>query len=96
MSSRSTPGTAGGPLDGESRRRWRRPAAGTGSGPITRESLEDALRDLQADIDRETQPLLARVACGAATAAGVLIALAYWYGRRVGRGRRTVVEVRRI
>ena len=63
---------------------------------ITRDSLEDALRDLQADIDRDTQPLLVKVAYGAAAAAGVLIGLAYLLGRRAGRLRRTVVEVRRV
>ena len=63
---------------------------------ITRESLEDALRDLQADIDRDTQPLLVKVAYGAAATAGVLIAAAYVIGRRAGRRRRTVVEVRRV
>ena len=63
---------------------------------ISRDSLEDALRDLQADIDREAQPLLVKVAYGAAAAAGVLIGLAYLMGRRAGRLRRTVVEVRRI
>ncbi len=63
---------------------------------ITRQSLEDALRDLQADIDRDTQPLLVKVAYGAGAAAGVLIGLAYLLGRRAGRQRRTVVEVRRI
>ena len=63
---------------------------------VTRDSLEDALRDLQADIDRETQPLLVKVAYGAAATASVLIGLAYLLGRRAGRLRRTVVEVRRI
>ena len=63
---------------------------------ITRDSLEGALRDLQADIDSETQPLLVRVAYGAAAAAAVLVALAYVMGLRAGRLRRTVVEVRRI
>ena len=63
---------------------------------ITRDSLEGALRDLQADIDRDTQPLLVKAAYGAAAAAGVLIGLAYLLGRRAGRLRRTVVEVRRV
>ena len=63
---------------------------------ITRESLEGALRDLQNDIDRGTQPLLVKVAYGAAVAACVLVAVAYALGRRAGRLRRTVVEVRRI
>ena len=67
-----------------------------GSDRITRDSLENALRDLQADVDRDTQPLLVRVAYGAAAAAGVLIGLAYLLGRRAGRLRRTVVEVRRV
>ena len=71
------------------------PASGE-SERVTRGSLEDALRDLQADIDRETQPLLVKVAYGAAAAAGVLVGLAYLLGRRAGRLRRTVVEVRRI
>ena len=62
----------------------------------TRESLEDALRDLQADVDRDTQPLLVKVAYGAAAAASVLIGLAYVFGRRAGRRRSTVVEVKRI
>lgn len=63
---------------------------------ITRDRMEGALRDLQDDIDRDTQPLLVRVAYGAAAAACVLIAVAYVVGRRAGRRRRTVVEVRRI
>ena len=73
-----------------------RKGAGDGDETITRDSLEDALRDLQADMDRETQPLLVKVAYGAAAAAGVLVALAYVFGRRSGRRRRTVVEVRRV
>ena len=63
---------------------------------ITRDSLEGALRDLQADIDRDTQPMLVRVAYGAAAAAAALVALSYVMGRRAGRRRRTVVEVRRV
>lgn len=63
---------------------------------ITRDSLVAALRDLQADIDRDTPPLLVKVAYGAAAAASVLIGLAYVMGRRAGKLRRTVVEVRRV
>ncbi|MCY4068056.1 MAG: hypothetical protein OXE79_02950 [Acidimicrobiaceae bacterium] len=63
---------------------------------ISRDTLESALRDLQADIDRETPPLLVRVAYGASAAATALVVLAYVFGRRAGRRRRTVVEVRRF
>lgn len=71
-------------------------AASDESERITRDSLEDALRDVQADVDRDSQPLLVKVAYGAAAAASILIGLAYVLGRRAGRLRRTVVEVRRI
>jgi len=67
-----------------------------GSDRITRDSLEEALRELQAGVDRETQPLLVKVAYGAAVAAGVLVGLAYLLGRRAGRRRKTVVRVRRF
>ena len=63
---------------------------------ITRQRLEDALRDLQADIDQETPPLLVKVAYGVAAVTTVAVVLAYWFGRRAGRLRSTVVEVRRI
>ena len=64
--------------------------------PVTRDAIEAALRDLQADIDDRTPPMLVKVAYGAAAAATVLIVFAYLYGRRVGRLRRTVVEITRI
>ncbi len=66
------------------------------SEPITRDSLEEAFRDLQGDVDRGARPLLVRIAYGAAAAAGLLTALAYLLGRRAGRKRSTIVEVRRI
>ena len=63
---------------------------------ITRDSLEGALRDLQGDIDRDAQPLLTKIAYGAGGAAFLLVCLAYVIGRRAGRKRTTIVEVRRI
>ena len=63
---------------------------------ITRDSLEEALSDLQGDIDRETKPLLTRIAYAAGGAAGVLVGIAYLLGRRAGRKRSAIVEVRRI
>ena len=63
---------------------------------ITRDSLEEALRDLQGEIDSSAQPLLTRIAYGAAAAACLLAGVAYLLGRRAGRKRSTIVEVRRI
>lgn len=65
-------------------------------GPITRDILEDAFRDLQAEVDRATPALVARVLpVLAAVAAGLAVA-AFLLGRRAGRKRSTVVEIRRI
>ena len=63
---------------------------------ITRDSLETALRDLQGDVDGGTKPLLTKIAYAAGGAAAVLVCLAYLLGRRGGRKRATIVEVRRI
>jgi len=63
---------------------------------ISRDTLENAFRDLQSDIDRETPSLLVRVTYAASAAATVLIGLAYVFGRRSARRRCTVVEVRRF
>ena len=64
--------------------------------PITRDSLEEALKGLQSEIDRDTPDLLTKVAYGASAAALALIGLAYLFGWRKGRRRSTVVEVRRL
>lgn len=58
--------------------------------------MEEALRDLQGEIDGSARPLLNRLVCGAAAAACLLACVAYLLGRRSGRKRSTIVEVRRI
>ncbi len=63
---------------------------------ITRDQLEGALRDLQGDLDDRTTPLLTKVAYGAGAAAGAVALLSYVMGRRSGRKRSTIVEVRRL
>ncbi len=63
---------------------------------ITRDRLEAAFRDLRADVDRATPTLLARILPTLATAVVALTAVAYLRGRRIGRKRSTVFEIRRI
>jgi hypothetical protein len=63
---------------------------------ITRDDIEAKLRSLQGNVEETRQSALATaVAVGAVVAVGV-VAVAFWVGRRSGRRRSTVVEVRRI
>jgi hypothetical protein len=63
---------------------------------ITRDDLERRLRSLQGNVDDTRQSALSTaITVGAVVAVGV-VAVAFWMGRRSGRRRSTVVEVRRI
>ncbi len=64
--------------------------------PITRDSLEAKFRELQGEVDETRQSATSTlITVGAFVAVGV-IAVAFLAGRRRGRKRSTVVEVRRI
>ena len=64
--------------------------------PITRDDIEQGFRDIQGEITGEldaAKPKLISVGVGV----GVLvIVIAYLLGRRVGKTKSTVVEIRRI
>jgi len=64
--------------------------------PISRDSLEAKFRELQGGVDdtRESATSML-ITVGAVVAVGV-IAVAFLAGRRRGRKRSTIVEVRRI
>ena len=64
--------------------------------PITKDTIATALGDLQADLNRQAPNLLTRIAGAAGAGAAALIGVAYLAGRRAGRKRSAVVEVRRI
>jgi hypothetical protein len=66
------------------------------SRPITRDDIEAKMREIQGTT--ETGADAARGAGVAAAIVGVIVALAiaYLVGRRRGRKRRTVVEIRRV
>ena len=64
--------------------------------PITRADLEAKLRDITGDVGETVE---AARGIGVAVATGVAVVLvvgAYWFGRRKGRKRKTVLEIRRI
>jgi hypothetical protein len=64
--------------------------------PITRADLEAKMRQLQGGVNETRDSMLATaVTVGAIVAVGAL-AVAFLFGRRRGKKRTTVVEVRRI
>ena len=66
------------------------------SGKITREDLEAKLRDLTGDVE-STVETARGIGVAVAVGAGVLfVVTAYWLGRRKGRKRKTVLEIRRV
>jgi hypothetical protein len=65
-------------------------------GPITREDIEAKLRDLTGDVSATVETARG-IGVAVAVGAGVLfVVTAYWLGRRKGRKRRTVLEIRRV
>jgi hypothetical protein len=64
--------------------------------PITRDDIEARFRRLQGDVDEVAdQAVSYAIVVGAAVVVGVL-AVAFLLGRRRGRRKTTIVEVRRL
>ena len=65
-------------------------------GPVSRADIEAKLREIKGEVD-ETASSAKPFALAAVVVAGVaVVAFAYVMGRRKGRKRTTVVEVRRV
>ena len=62
---------------------------------ITRDDLEQKIKSLQDDIQGTTERNKSSIATYAAIAGGVVVILAYAFGRRSRRKRRSVLEIRR-
>ena len=63
---------------------------------VTRGDIESKLRELQGEVDEgieSARGLGVTVAIGGGI---LLVLLAYWFGRRRGKKRQTVLEIRRI
>jgi hypothetical protein len=61
---------------------------------ITREDLEQKFKSLQDDIQGVTDRNKTSIATYGAIAGGVVVIIAYALGRRSGRKRRSVLEIR--
>jgi hypothetical protein len=64
--------------------------------PITRADIEGKLREIRGATEAGAEAAKGAGMAAGAAGAGVVIVLVYLLGRRSGRKRRTVVEVRRI
>jgi hypothetical protein len=72
------------------------PIAPPSDGKITRDDIQAKFSELQGDIEViGEQALKPVIVAGAAVIVGAVV-VAFWLGRRRGRRRRTVVEIRRI
>lgn len=62
---------------------------------ITRDDLEKKFKDLQNEIQGTSERNKVSIATVAAAGSAVVVIIAYLLGRRSGRKRRSVVEIRR-
>lgn len=63
---------------------------------ISRDDIESKLRELQGEVDEGMDTARSVGTVVIVGAAVVLVVAAYWMGRRRGRKRQTVFEIRRI
>jgi hypothetical protein len=63
---------------------------------ITRDDIEAKLRELQGDVSERAEAAKVPAVAIAVGVAVVTIAAAYFLGRRKGKRRQTVLEIRRI
>ena len=64
--------------------------------PITRDDLESSFQSFKDDVDRSADEAKSKVVTAGVVAAILLLVLAYLIGKRVGKTKSTVVEIRRI
>jgi|TARA_B100000959_G_scaffold136586_1_gene143612 hypothetical protein len=68
----------------------------TAEQPVTREDLEEELRRTIGGAGEKVEDRKVGIVAGVAIAGGIALLAAYLIGRRIGRVRSTVVEIRRI
>jgi hypothetical protein len=63
---------------------------------ITRDDLEAKLRQVVGEVDDRVDDARPNIVAGALVVLAVVAVLAYFFGRRSGRVRSAVVEIRRV
>lgn len=64
--------------------------------PVTRATIEAKLREIRGEVETTTESARPYAVVAGIAAAVVVVGVAYLLGRRKGRKRTTVVEVRRV
>lgn len=64
--------------------------------PITRDDIEASFRSFKDDIDRSADEAKSKLIAAGILVTVLLLVLAYLAGKRVGKTKSTVVEIRRI
>ena len=64
--------------------------------PITRDDLQASFQSLKDDIDRSTSEAKSKLIPAGILFVILLVVVAYFIGKRVGKTQSTVVEIRRI
>jgi cobalamin biosynthesis Mg chelatase CobN len=72
------------------------PATAPATKKITRDDIESKLRELRGEVDEEVEAVKMPAIAIAVGVAVATVVGAYWFGRRRGRKRQTVLEIRRI
>lgn len=68
----------------------------TAPGRITRADIEAKLRDMRGEVDKTAEAAKAPLAAIAGAAAVLVVAASFLLGKRRGRRKSTVVEIRRV
>jgi hypothetical protein len=63
---------------------------------ITREDIEQSLRAIQTGVEGKVRSKRTRIIQGASLGVVLLVVLVFVLGRRAGRKRTTIVEIRRV
>ena len=64
--------------------------------PITRDDLESSFRSFKDDVDRSATDARSKLISAGVVVAIMVLVIAYLLGKRVGKTKSTVVEIRRI
>lgn len=65
-------------------------------GPVTRKTIEDKLRELKGEVDTTIETAKPFAVIAGVVAAVAVVGAAYLLGKRRGRKKTTLVEVRRV
>ena len=63
---------------------------------VTRDDIESKLRELQGEVDQGVEKVKVPAIAIAVGVVAVTIVAAYWFGKRKGKKRNMVLEIRRL